>query len=90
MQHSNEVREFLITSKGLDLVEVYRGPNGVLVGSARKAKLREELTLCKKESIANILISLQKDHRNNMVQEKENMRISDYMSPAKLLNQSRH
>jgi circadian clock protein KaiC len=50
MEHSNEVREFLITSKGLDLVDVYRGPNGVLVGSARKAKIREELTLAKKNN----------------------------------------
>jgi circadian clock protein KaiC len=48
MQHTNEVREFLITSKGLDIVEVYRGPNGVLVGSARKAKMREETTFAKK------------------------------------------
>jgi circadian clock protein KaiC len=48
MQHSNEVREFLITSKGLDLVEVYRGPNGVLVGSARKAKMREGMAFAKK------------------------------------------
>jgi circadian clock protein KaiC len=50
MGHSNEVREFLITSKGLGLVDVYRGPNGVLVGSARKAKMREELRLAKKNN----------------------------------------
>ena len=49
MLHSNEVREFLITSKGLDLVEVYRGPNGVLVGSARKAKMREQMASAKKD-----------------------------------------
>jgi circadian clock protein KaiC len=42
------VREFLITSKGLDLVEVYRGPTGVLVGSARKAKMKEEMAFAKK------------------------------------------
>ena len=48
MQHSNEVREFLITSKGLDLIEVYRVANGVLVGSARKAKMREEMAVAKK------------------------------------------
>lgn len=45
MEHSNQVREFLITSKGLHLVDVYRGPEGVLVGSARKAKEREDLNL---------------------------------------------
>jgi circadian clock protein KaiC len=38
MKHSNQVREFIITDKGLDLVEVYLGPDGVLTGSAREAQ----------------------------------------------------
>lgn len=43
MKHSNQVREFVITDKGLDLVEVFLGPDGVLTGSAREAyKLQEE------------------------------------------------
>jgi len=50
MQHSNEVREFLITSKGLELVDVYRGPGGVLIGSARREKRKEEIALAKKKS----------------------------------------
>jgi len=44
MDHSNQVREFVITSKGLELVDVYRGPDGILVGSARKAQELQELT----------------------------------------------
>ena len=35
MGHSNKVREFEITSSGIKLVDVYSGPNGVLIGSAR-------------------------------------------------------
>ena len=35
MPHSNQVREFLITSKGLDLVDAFVGPNGVAIGSSR-------------------------------------------------------
>jgi circadian clock protein KaiC len=35
MGHSNQVREFVITSRGIDLVPVAVGPNGVLTGSAR-------------------------------------------------------
>jgi circadian clock protein KaiC len=35
MEHSNQVREFHITSKGVKLVEAYLGPSGVLTGSAR-------------------------------------------------------
>jgi len=38
MAHSNQLREFLITDKGLDLVDVYLGPQGVLTGSARAAQ----------------------------------------------------
>ena len=43
MKHSNEVREFVISSKGLELLEVYRGTEGVLIGSARKAKQKENI-----------------------------------------------
>lgn len=43
MQHSNQIREFVITDNGLDLIDVYLGPEGVLTGSAREAqKLLEE------------------------------------------------
>ncbi len=43
MKHSNQVREFIITDKGIDLVDVYLGPDGILTGSAREAqKLREQ------------------------------------------------
>ncbi len=38
MAHSNQIREFLITSKGVDLIDVYTGPEGVLTGSARKSQ----------------------------------------------------
>ena len=44
MKHSNQVREFIITDKGLDLVEVYLGPEGVLTGSAREAQILQEQT----------------------------------------------
>lgn len=42
MPHSNQIREFLITDKGIDLLDVYVGPNGVLTGSARVAREAEE------------------------------------------------
>ena len=35
MRHSNQLREFLLTPKGIDLLDVYVGPEGVLTGSAR-------------------------------------------------------
>jgi circadian clock protein KaiC len=36
--HSNQVREFVLTDGGIDLVDVYVGPEGVLAGSARLAQ----------------------------------------------------
>ena len=33
--HSNQIREFLLTSNGIELVPAYVGPGGVLTGSAR-------------------------------------------------------
>ena len=44
MKHSNQVREFIITDKGLDLVDVYLGMDGVLTGSAREAQELMEVT----------------------------------------------
>ena len=38
MAHSNQVREFLISNRGIDLVDAYIGPSGVLTGSARAAQ----------------------------------------------------
>lgn len=37
MGHSNQVREFLITDKGIELLEVQLGPHGILTGAAREA-----------------------------------------------------
>ena len=36
MGHSNQVREFIISDRGIDLVPVAIGPSGVLTGSARR------------------------------------------------------
>ncbi|MGB8651483.1 MAG: circadian clock protein KaiC [Mycobacteriales bacterium] len=40
--HSNQVREFVITDHGAELVDVYIGPEGVLTGSARTMALAAE------------------------------------------------
>jgi circadian clock protein KaiC len=37
MGHSNQVREFIITKKGIQLLDVEVGPNGILTGAARKS-----------------------------------------------------
>ncbi|MCE8429313.1 MAG: circadian clock protein KaiC [Candidatus Methanoperedens sp.] len=42
MAHSNQIREFLLTDDGIDLVDVYLGPAGVLTGTARIAQEIQE------------------------------------------------
>ncbi len=42
MAHSNQIREFRLTSHGVELADVYLGPGGVLTGSARAALEAQE------------------------------------------------
>lgn len=52
MAHSNQIREFKLTNHGIELIDVYVGPEGVLTGSARlsqEAKNNAEQLLRKQE-----------------------------------------
>ena len=40
--HSNQVREFLLTDRGIQLVDAYVGSEGVLMGSARSSQVARE------------------------------------------------
>jgi len=42
MAHSNQIREFLLSDKGINLLDVYVGPSGVLTGSARLSQESQE------------------------------------------------
>jgi circadian clock protein KaiC len=42
MAHSNQIREFLLTDHGIELADVYLGPEGVLTGSARQSQEARE------------------------------------------------
>jgi circadian clock protein KaiC len=59
MAHSNQVREFVLSDKGIDLVDVYLGAERVLTGTARVAQ--EEL-----ERAAAAL--REEDHQRKLVQ----------------------
>jgi circadian clock protein KaiC len=51
MGHSNQVREFIITSKGIQLLDVELGPNGILTGTARKSnEMNRKISQLKLES----------------------------------------
>jgi circadian clock protein KaiC len=42
MEHSNQIREFVLTDEGVRLLDVYLGPEGVLTGSARVSQEMRE------------------------------------------------
>ncbi len=42
MSHSNQVREYVMGNAGIDMVQPYVGPDGVLTGSARLTQLAQE------------------------------------------------
>jgi circadian clock protein KaiC len=42
--HSNQVREFLLTDHGIQLIDAYIGSEGVLMGSARAAQTAREIS----------------------------------------------
>jgi len=42
MKHSNQVREFLVTSQGVELMDVYLGQSGFLTGTARAEQQAQE------------------------------------------------
>ncbi len=50
MAHSNQIREFRITGEGIDLIDVYTGPEGVLTGTARLTQEARERTAARARS----------------------------------------
>ena len=63
MAHSNQLREYLITDRGFDLLDVYVGPEGVLTGSAR-------LSLEAREKAAALAIEQEAEERQRDRQRK--------------------
>ena len=59
MAHSNQIREFVFTDHGIELVDVYLGSAGVLTGTARAAQEAQE----KAETLLRRL-DLERKHRD--------------------------
>ena len=44
MEHSNQIREYLVTDNGIEIQDVYLGPSGgLLMGSSRAAQEAKEI-----------------------------------------------
>ncbi|MBU4319370.1 MAG: circadian clock protein KaiC [Proteobacteria bacterium] len=65
MAHSNQIREFLLTDHGAELLDVYVGPEGVLTGSARQAQEAQEQAgkLMRKQDIERRHLELERKRK---------------------------
>ena len=65
MAHSNQIREFLISDRGVDLVDAYIGTSGVLTGSARAAQgaLEKAAVLVAQQEVAQLKREVERKRR---------------------------
>ncbi len=65
MQHSNQVREFVMSNNGIDLIEIYQGSEQVLTGTAR-------IVQAEREASAAELMQLKHERRIAEIRSKRN------------------
>ncbi|MCX6897701.1 MAG: circadian clock protein KaiC [Verrucomicrobia bacterium] len=82
MAHSNQIREFLISDHGIDLVDAYIGASGVLTGSARVAQgaLEKAVVLANQQEAATLKREVERK-RAALEQKISGLR-SDYETEA--------
>jgi circadian clock protein KaiC len=70
MPHSNQIREFVFTEHGIELVDVYLGAEGVLTGTARAAQEAKETaaTLLRRQDLERKERAL--EHRKKALEAK--------------------
>ncbi len=66
MSHSNQVREFLITPRGIEFADVYLGSEHVLTGSARAAQEADERlkALTRREELEQRQLNLERRRKS--------------------------
>ena len=82
MAHSNQIREFLISDRGIDVVDAYIGVSGVLTGSARVAQgdLEKAAVLAGQQEAAQLQREVERK-RGALERQISGLR-SDYESEA--------
>ena len=82
MAHSNQIREFLISDRGIDVVDAYIGVSGVLTGSARVAQeaLEKAAVLANQQEAATLKREVERK-RAALERQISGLR-SDYESEA--------
>jgi len=70
MAHSNQVREFLITSNGVRLEQPYLGPEGVLVGTARMIQEQREATAAREREVERLRAARLLDRKRALLEQR--------------------
>ena len=80
MAHSNQMREFVLSDKGIDLVDVYTGPGAVYTGAARLSQEAHDK--------AETLVQQQADERRQreLEQERRNLQAQVAALQTRLTN----
>lgn len=76
LAHSNQIREFLLTSKGVELREVYLGEAGMLTGSARVTQEANDASAA--------LLSRQEIERKQLLLERKRRALDAQMAALQL------
>ena len=92
MAHSNQIREFRLTSHGIELIPAYLGPAGVLTGAARQAQENSELAeaLTRKQEIEHRQAQLERK-RKSLAAQVESLRAAfeaEEQELKRVINQS--
>lgn len=68
MPHSNQVREFQLSSRGIELLEVYAGPGALLTGAARVAQEARDTAeeTARQQQITHLRRGLERKQRTNV------------------------
>jgi circadian clock protein KaiC len=82
MAHSNQIREFLISDRGIDVVDAYIGASGVLTGSARAAQfsLEKAAVLASQQEAAQLKREVER--KRGALERQINDLRSDYEAEA--------
>ena len=87
MAHSNQVREFLITDRGIELADVYLGTQRVLTGSARAAQEAEERLKATARAQDLEQRKLDLERRRKSVEEQAAIMWRDFQAEADIVDQ---
>lgn len=98
MAHSNQIREFQLTSNGIKLLDVYQGTDGVMTGTARVAQEAKEraATVARQQEIERKKRDLDRKRQelemqintlrsDFMIEEEEMLKIIDQWQAAELV-----